>query len=140
MLTVCSLAVAQVTGRLEGWFVTEEGLPFFMTVTAPTEHIVLRPVWGHYTLILTVHAPAPMRKVVVFNRWGQKIWQQVVVPPQQTVTIPPNPIVPLRVHASDGFTFRITAILFDGRQWTDTLTIPLQPRSEEHTSELQSQR
>jgi hypothetical protein len=127
MLTVCSVAMGQVTGRLEGWFVTDEGVPFFMAVNAPTERIALRPVWGHYALTLSIQAPAPMREVTVFNRGGQTIWRQVILPPQRTVTIPPNPFVPLRVHASDGFAFRIVATLADGRQWTDTLTMPLRP-------------
>lgn len=127
MFTVCSVAMGQVTGRLEGWFVTEEGVPFFMAVTVPMECVTLRPVWGHYTLTLSVRAPAPMREVAVFNRWGQKVWQQAVAPPRRTVTVPPNPLVPLRVHASDGFTFRLAARLADGRRWTEDLTIPLRP-------------
>lgn len=72
MLTVCSVAMGQVAGRLEGWFVTDEGVPFFMAVNAPTERIALRPVWGHYALTLSIQAPAPMREVTVFNRGGKR--------------------------------------------------------------------
>jgi hypothetical protein len=125
-------AQVSVRGELSGLFLTSQGKLVWQTVSSQEDARDLQPLWGHYRLVLTVlSSNKPIKSVEVTAANGQKIWQQNFEPSKFECRIPSYPPSALRVHASDGFKFRVTVSLADGQkfkhEWKAPISKPIHP-------------
>jgi len=132
MIISCANAQISVQGELSGFFLTSQGKLVWRTLSGNESNTDLQPLWGHYRLVLTICSRnQPIKFVEVTNSRKQKIWCQDFEPPRTICRIPDYPPSALRIHASDGFRFRLLITLADGskaeKEWKSPILRPVHP-------------